>query len=173
MRLHFLYGLILTAILIVVSGFAGKIHARMAEESRIIYPGKSIGAIRLNEPKPAGVPSFMEKAIKEGNIKLDFSDNKTVKKITITSDQFFVAVSALRIEHNNAGDVKKFYGNPYLKPAANNKISLRYPLQGLDFEIDRLSERITAIIIYMPDKRLRLPESEYRQYREQFKQMKQ
>lgn len=51
-------------------------------------------------------------------------------------------------------------------------VVLRYPSRGIDFEIDRFSERITAIIIYMPVERPRLPESKYRQYREQFKQMK-
>jgi hypothetical protein len=175
MKLNFLRRMILIALLLIVPGVYENNYAMTAEEIKIIYPGKGVGTIRLNEPMPAGLPSFIDNAIREGNIKLEFFDNKTVIKIIITSDRFFVAVSALRIKQNNAGDVKRFYGNVKHETIANkkDKLVLRYTLRGLDFEIDRLSERITAIIIYMPDKRLRLPESEYRQYREQFKQMKQ
>ncbi len=173
MRPHFLCRLILIAVLIAVSGVAGEIHAISPEENKIIYPGKGVGPVRVNEPMPAGLPIFMETAIKEKKIVIESLPANAVKKIILTSDRFFVAVSALRIEQNNAGDVKRFYGNVYLKTIPNNKIALRYPSQGIDFEIDRFSERITAIIIYMPPERPRLPESEYRQYREQFKQMKQ
>lgn len=172
MRPHFLCRLILIAVLITVSGVAGKIQAMAPEEYKIIYPGKGVGPVRVNEPMPAGLPVFMETAIKEKRIVIESLPDKTVKKIIINSDRFFVAVSALRVKHNNAGDIIKFYGNVYPETVTNNKIALRYASQGMDFEIDRFSEKITAIIIYMPVERPRLPESKYRRYREQFRQMK-
>jgi hypothetical protein len=173
MRLHFLCRLILIAVLIIVSGFVENNYAMTREENRIIYPGKGVGPVRINETMPAGLPVFMETAIKDKRIEIEFFPNKTVKKLIISSESFFVAVSALRIGQNNKGDIIRFYGEVRSETIANNKIVLRYPSRGIDFEIDRFSERITAIIIYMPAERPRLPESKYRQYREQFKQMKQ
>jgi hypothetical protein len=173
MRLHFLYRLILMTILIIVSGVAETNHAMEPEKNEIIYPGRSVGPIRINEPMPAGLPLFMKKTIKERSIEIEFFPIKAVKKIIITSDRFFVAVSALRIKQNNKGDIIRFYGEVHPETIANNKIVLRYPSRGIDFGIDRFSERITAIIIYMPVERPRLPESKYRKYREQFRQMKQ
>jgi hypothetical protein len=173
MRPHFLCGLILIAVLITVSGIAGDIHAMAPDDNRIIYPGKGVGPLRIDEPMPAGLPSFIKTTIGNKRIVIEFLPNKSVKKVTITSDRFFVAVSVLRINQNNKGDIIRFYGEVHPEDILNNKIVLSYPSRGIDFEIDGFSEKITAIIIYMPDKRLRLPESEYRQYREQFKQMKQ
>jgi hypothetical protein len=163
MRLHFLCRLLLIAVLITVSGFVENNYAMTREENWIIYPGKGVGLVRINEPAPAGLPSFVQTTIK-GN---------KVEKIIITSDRFFVAVSALRVRQNNKGDILRFYGNNYSKTDENNKTTLKYDSQGIVFEIDSFSERITAIIIYMPVERPRLPESEYRQYRERFRQMKQ
>lgn len=162
--------LIILAVLLLLIGLVEKNHAIAPEENEIIFPGRGVGPIRLDEPMPGRLPFFMKKAIKEGRLEIELFPEKAVKKIIITSDRFFVAVSELRVKHNNAGDIIRFYGDVHPEPIPNNRIALRYLSRGIDFELDRFSERITAIIIYMPVEKPRLPKEEYRQYREQFKQ---
>lgn len=170
MNKAFKVSLILLAVLLLLIGLVEKNHAIAPEENEIIFPGRGVGPIRLNEPMPGRLPFFMKKSIDKGEIMIEFSRNKTVKKIIITSDRFFVAVSELRVDHNNAGDIIRFYGGVHFEPISNDRIALMYPSRGIDFEIDRFSETIKVIIINMPVEKPRLPKEEYRQYREQFKQ---
>lgn len=172
MNKAFQVSLILLAVLLLLIGLVEKNHAIASEENEIIFPGRGVGPIRLGEPMPGRLPLFIERSIKEGMIEIEFFPKKVVKKIIITSDRFFVAISELRVKHNNAGDIIRFYGDVHPEPISNNRIALMYPSRGIDFEIDPFSEKITVIIINMPVESPKLPKEEYRQYREHFKMKK-
>jgi hypothetical protein len=130
------------------------------EGGGIIFPGERVGNIRLNEPPPEEMAS--------GNI-IDIeieSDRGGVQMIRVRSPRYYIARSRLRIG-NNIESIFRYYGRGDIE-VGTNRINMRYPAQGIDFEIDKSNERITAISIYrpvLPD----LPTEQYRQFRNYLK----
>ena len=75
--------------------------------------------------------------------------NGEVKAIKVSSPAYTLAVSLLRIKQNKMADVLRFYGKGETD-LKSDRIILKYPKQGIDFEIDRGTERIEAVTIYKP-----------------------
>jgi hypothetical protein len=130
------------------------------EGGGIIFPGERVGNIRLGEPPP--------KEMASGNI-IDIEiecDQGGVQMIRVRSPRYYIARSRLRIG-NNIETIFRYYGRGEIE-IGTNRINMRYPAQGIDFEIDKSNERITAITIYrsvLPD----LPAKQYRQFRNYLK----
>jgi len=130
------------------------------EAGDIIFPGERVGNIRLGEPPPEEMAS--------GNI-IDMeieSDRGGVQMIRVRSPRYYIARSRLRIG-NNIESIFRYYGRGDIE-VGTNRINMRYPAQGIDFEIDKSNEQITAITIYrpvLPD----LPAGQYRQFRKYLK----
>jgi len=59
-------------------------------------------------------------------------------------------------------DVLRFYGKGETD-VKSDKILIKYPSQGIDFEINRASERVDSVTIYQPV----LPKFSIKQYRDQ------
>jgi hypothetical protein len=94
------------------------------------------------------------------------SDRGGVQMIRVRSPRYYIARSRLRIG-NNIESIFRYYGRGDIE-VGTNRIKMRYPAQGIDFEIDKSNERITAITIYrpvLPD----LPTEQYRQFRNYLK----
>ena len=131
------------------------------EGGGIIFPGERVDNIRLNEPPPKEMPCGN---IRDIEIKCD--DQGIVQKICVRSPRYYIARSRLRIGNNIEG-IFRYYGREDTK-IVSDRIVMRYPEQGIDFEIDKSNERITAITIYLPvlpD----LPAEQYRQFRNYLK----
>ena len=130
------------------------------ESKGIIFPGESVDNIRLGEPLPEEMAS--------GNI-IDIEiecDRGKIQKICVRSSRYYIARSRLRIG-NNVESIFRYHGRGDTE-IISDKIVMRYPEQGIDFEIDKSNERITAITIYppvLPD----LPAEQYKQFKNYLK----
>jgi hypothetical protein len=130
------------------------------EGGGIIFPGERVGNIRLGELSPEEMAS--------GNI-TDIeieSDRGRVQMICVRSPGYYITRSRLRIG-NNIESIFRYYGRGDIE-IVSDRINMRYPAQGIDFEIDKSDERITAITIYrpvLPD----LPTEQYRQFKKYLK----
>lgn len=122
----------------------------------IIYPGKGVDDIQIGVPLPKNLSPLIERK----NIVTTGADGP-VKQIKVSSPAFTLAVSLLRIKQSKMADVLRFYGKGETD-LRSDKIIVRYPSQGIDFEIDRVNERIEAVTIYRPV----LPKFSVEQYRE-------
>ena len=135
------------------------------EGGGIIFPGERVDNIRLNEPPPKEMPCGN---IRDIEIKCD--DQGIVQKICVRSPRYYIARSRLRIG-NNIESIFRYHGRGDKegdKEIVSDGIVMKYPEQGIDFEIDKSNERITAITIYrpvLPD----LPTEQYRQFRNYLK----
>ncbi len=130
------------------------------EGGSIIFPGERVGNIRLSEPPPEEMPCGN---IKDIEIKCD---QGKVQMIRVRSSRYYIARSRLRIG-NNIESIFRYYGQGDIE-VGTNRINMRYPAQGIDFEIDKSNERITAITIYrpvLPD----LPTEQYKQFKKYLK----
>lgn len=126
----------------------------------IIYPGKGVDDIRIGEKLLPRV----EKELKERGVTLTRGEKGQVTSLRLSHPAFSVAVSLVRIKHSRRADVLRFYGkgDTDLKPG---KVILQYPEQGIDFEIDKVDDRVAAIKVYSPV----LPKFSIEQYKEQQK----
>ncbi len=130
------------------------------EGGGIIFPGERVDNIRLGEPRP--------EEMARGNIRgIEIEpDQGRVQVICVRSSRYYIARSRLRIG-NNIESIFRYHGQGDIE-VGTNTINMRYPEQGIDFEIDKSNERITAITIYrpvLPD----LPSKQYRQFRNDLK----
>jgi len=133
---------------------------RAFEGGGIIFPGERVDNIRLNEPPPEKMPCGN---IRDIEIKCD---QGRVQMICIRSPGYYIARSRLRIG-NNIESIFRYHGRGDTE-VGTNRINMRYPAQGIDFEIDKSNERITAITIYLPvlpD----LPTEQYKQFKKYLK----
>jgi len=131
------------------------------EGGGIIFPGERVDNIRLGEPLP--------EEIARGNIRgieIEYDQGRRVQVICVRSSRYYIARSRLRIG-NNIESIFRYHGQGDTE-ILSDRIVMRYPEQGIDFEIDKSNERITAITIYrpvLPD----LPSKQYRQFRNDLK----
>jgi len=102
----------------------------------VIVPGESVGNITIGENCPDKYPNGITPDCEE----------KKVTEISITSPEFYVTRSKLRIG-NDISDIVRFYGKaePKIK---NITILIEYPNLGIDFELSKREERIVKIRIY-------------------------
>ena len=130
------------------------------EGGGIIFSGERVGNIRLGEPPPEEMPCGN---IKDIEIKCDQGG---VQMIRVRSSRYYIARSRLRIG-NNIESIFRYHGRGDIE-VGTNRINMSYPAQGIDFEIDKSNERITAITIYrpvLPD----LPTEQYKQFKKYLK----
>lgn len=132
----------------------------------IIYPGKGVDEILIGEPRPQRLTPLIEKHLKSREITILPEPPGPVKQIRLSSPTFSVAVSLLRIKYSRTADVLRFYGKGETD-LKSDSIVVKYPRQGIDFEIDRVSERIEAITVYKPV----LPKFTVEQYKEHREQL--
>lgn len=123
----------------------------------IVYPGKGVDDIRIGYHLPKKISPLLERR----NITAAGPDG-AVQRIKVSSPAFLLAVSLLRIKNSKMVDVLRFYGKGETD-AKPDKIVIRYPSQGIDFEIDKASERVESVTIYQPV----LPKFSVKQYQEQ------
>lgn len=122
----------------------------------IVYPGKGVDDVRIGYPQPKNISPLLE--VRSGGT----SPEKTVERIKISSSAFVLAVSLLRIKNSKMADVLRFYGKGETD-VKSDKILIKYPSQGIDFEINRASERVDSVTIYQPV----LAKFSIKQYRDQ------
>lgn len=131
----------------------------MNADKNIIYPGKGIDNIIIGN-SPLGATCG-----KSGDIEIECGQDKKVIRIKIKSRQYYVFKSRLHVG-SSISEMLRYYekGETTIE---QSKTIIKYPTQGIDFEVDKSKEQITGISIYQP----RLP-SFKEQYKEQFKQTK-
>ncbi|MCD4808258.1 MAG: hypothetical protein K8R13_11990 [Methanococcoides sp.] len=130
------------------------------EGGGIIFPGERVGNIRLGEPPPEEMAS--------GDI-IDIeieSDRGGVQMIRVKSPRYYIARSRLRIG-NNIESIFRYHGRGNTE-IVSDRIVMRYPEQGIDFEINKSNEQITAITIYRPELP-DLPTEQYKQFKKYLK----
>jgi hypothetical protein len=126
----------------------------------IIFPGKGVDNIRIGEPPPKETPCGNGRDIEIQ------CDEGRVKTICVRSPDFYIVRSRLRIG-SDIDSIFRYHGRGDTEIGPDG-IVLRYPAQGIDFEIDKSNERITAITIYhpvFPD----LPQEQYKQFKNYLK----
>jgi len=111
----------------------------------IIYPGKGVDDIRIGEK----LSPREEAGLKKSGVTVTRRGGGQVASLRLSQPTFSVAVSLVRIKQSGIADVVRFYGkrDSELKPG---RIILRYPEQGIDFEIDQVNDRVEAITVYSP-----------------------
>lgn len=113
----------------------------------IVYPGKGVDDIQIG----GRFPSDKKKAFQGKGITIESDPAGRVTKVRVSAPTFSVAISLLRIKSSRIGDVLRFYGKGETD-LKSERLILRYPSQGIDFEIDKVNERIDAITVYSPSR---------------------
>jgi len=112
----------------------------------IIFPGEGVDDIRIGEVIPEGVLWQ-----RKDEVELKFGDGKRVKEVIVRSPYFYIIRSRVRVG-GSIDVILRFYGEGELEvdKRVPEKIMIRYPSQGIDFEISKYSKQITGIRIYQP-----------------------
>ncbi len=87
-------------------------------------------------------------------------------KLTVTSADFFLAGSQLRVGQSNpagCGPLFRQGGGRHERGDGNHGLS--YRAEGIEFEIDRRTERVLAISVFPPARDTRIPEEQFRKFK--------
>lgn len=152
-------GFIITLILIIFS-FLIFIQTGWAIERRgIVLTVEGNGDILIGEPPPKGIKCGARNGIQV------VCENGKVKEASTTSSKVYISRSRVRVG-NGLDDLIRFYGKGKTQ-IEWDRIYIRYPDIGIDFEVNKKNERITRIRVYIP--MLYEPTIDQRRYKEQFK----
>jgi hypothetical protein len=111
----------------------------------VIFPGEGVDNIRIGESSTKEWPCG-----KKDDIEVKCVGDR-VSEITIRSRYFYIIRSRVKVG-DRIDDVFRFYGEGEMEVGikALDKIKIRYPSQGIGFEINKSDKQITGIIIYWP-----------------------
>jgi len=145
------------------------VHGMLPPGGELIYPGVGVDTVKIGEPLPDKLPQLLEKNIRERKIAIKFQDNqKTVERITISSPDFILARSQMRVQFSTLGEVLRYYGKGSMVERGT-KQTVTFPSEGLEFVINKKSGKIESISVFPPS-RPRIQIKQYKMYKEQFKQ---
>lgn len=144
----------------------------MLQSGELIYPGVGIDIVKIGEPIPAKLPQHLEQGRKEKNIVIDVQGNQnTVTRITITSPNFTLAHSQLRVQTSTLDDVRRFYGEGknMENMKSDTKQTVLFSSEGLEFVINKKSGKVESISVFAPE-RPKMKIQQYKKFKEDFKQ---
>ena len=141
----------------------------MLPSRELIYPGVGIDNVKIGEALPGRLPPSLEKNIRGRKIVIKTGeDQKTVEKITISSPDYILAHSQIRVQFSNLGEVLRYYGKGSMVEK-ELKQTVQFPTEGLEFIINKRSGKIESISVFAPS-RPRIQIQQYKMYKEQYKQ---
>ncbi len=136
-------------------------HTMQQDQQGVISPGGGVDQYLIGRAVPRGGHCG-----KANGLEITCDGKGNIMRIGITSHDFFLERSKVRIG-DDIGNIFRYYGYGESELTAKG-VLIKYPDIGLDFEVDKYKEMITAIIIYRPLS----PEfnkEQYRYYQEQLK----
>lgn len=132
-----------------------------AWSASIIVPGRGIDDVQIGETAPKGMQCG-----KNRQMEIHCEDG-VVTRIRVLSKEYFVSRSKLHVG-SAIGEVISFYGRGETETRSARVLAIRYPGQGIDFEVSRQDNRVISITVYRVE--VREPPSKYEQYKRLFNQ---
>jgi hypothetical protein len=108
----------------------------------VIVPGERVDNIRIGEVPPKGWPCGTR-----GEIEVICEGDRAFRIVVRSRNHFLYLVRSRVGIGSDIGDVFSFYGAGEMSEDPE-KITIRYPYQGIDFNFNKYNRQITAIEIY-------------------------
>lgn len=123
-----------------------------------IFPGERVDEFRVTERKcpqgsRGGVPFGSCKEEEGGGVKL-----------TVTSPDFAVVGSQLRVNRSTLEDVVRYFGKGDLTTSGETLV-MSYRAEGIEFEVNRETVRVKAISIFPPVRDAKIPKEQFPQFK--------
>ncbi|MBI4656598.1 MAG: hypothetical protein HY746_07620 [Elusimicrobia bacterium] len=114
--------------------------------------GIYIGTTLIIDGKKVRVDDELPKGLKCGNdngIEI-ICAKRIIQKVIIRSQAAYLTRSFITVKRGTPEEIIRFYGKPDHVEFTIDKLILKYPSIGVDFELDKTTERITKITVYIP-----------------------
>lgn len=115
-------------------------------DKKVISPGSGVGRFRIGGTMPD--ERTLRALVREEGIEIIPSGN-IIKKMRVTSSGYPVLRSQIRARQSTLGDVIRFYGKGD-SMLQGSLIILRFPTQGIEFEVEESEDRVSAITVFRP-----------------------
>jgi hypothetical protein len=113
----------------------------------LISPGKGVAQLRLLGPVPDHPDVWAKRQISFQ------SQNGRLMRIEVVSPSYPLEGSFIAVGRSSLDDVLRFYGDPPSVREQGPDLIVRYDVSGLEFAIDRRTNRVRLIAVFPPTQR--------------------